>query len=211
MIFIHHLEGSLFFNSYIISYLSPIPWSRDWSFGSCLLFLFYKFRKRGWKANPCPLSHSQWAGKPGLEPRSWGLEPVAFITCYTCVNTRLCVGHFPWREIQYSKSPTYEPSSCELSKMRTCIPSTSGVSEIAACPSSPIADDPSALPSPTSSPPPVSNSSCLFTRCQALYASRYTVLLPFSRYCAVRLKMFSLFLCLFCVCFVFVLYFFFCF
>ena len=134
---------------------------------------------------------------------------MAFITCYTCVNTRLCVGHFPWREIQYSKSPTYEPSSCELSKMRTCIPSTSGVSEIAACPSSPIADDPSALPSPTSSPPPVSNSSCLFTRCQALYASRYTVLLPFSRYCAVRLKMFSLFLCLFCVCFVFVLYFFF--
>ena len=32
------------------------------------------------------------------------------------------------------------------------VPSTSGVSEIAACPPSPIADDPSALPSPTSSP-----------------------------------------------------------
>ena len=32
------------------------------------------------------------------------------------------------------------------------VPSTSGVSDIAACPLSPIADDPSALPSPTSSP-----------------------------------------------------------
>ena len=52
----------------------------------------------------------------------------------------------------YSRSPTYEPSSCKFSKMRTCVPSTSGVSEIAACPPSPIADDPSALPSPTSSP-----------------------------------------------------------
>ena len=52
----------------------------------------------------------------------------------------------------YSKSPTYEPSSCELSKMRTCVPLMSGVSEIAACLPSPIADDPSALPSPTSSP-----------------------------------------------------------
>ena len=32
-----------------------------------------------------------------------------------------------------SKSPTYEPSSCELSKMWTCIALTPGVSEIAAC------------------------------------------------------------------------------
>ena len=35
--------------------------------------------------------------------------------------------------------------------MQTCVPSTAGVSEIAACPPSPIAGDPSALPSPTSS------------------------------------------------------------
>ena len=41
--------------------------------------------------------------------------------------------------IEYSKEP--EP-----------MPSVSGMSEIAACPLSPIADDPSALPSPTSSP-----------------------------------------------------------
>ena len=47
------------------------------------------------------------------------------------------------------------------------------------------------LPPPL--PPPVSNSSCLFTRSQPLYASCCTVLLYFSRYCPVRLKMFSLF------------------
>ena len=32
------------------------------------------------------------------------------------------------------------------------VPSTSGMSEIAACPASPIADDPSSLPPPSSSP-----------------------------------------------------------
>ena len=54
-------------------------------------------------------------------------------------------------------------------------------------------------------PPPVSNSSCLFTRCQPLYTSCCTVLLYFSRYWTVRLKMFSLFfvfvcfLCIICV------------
>ena len=47
----------------------------------------------------------------------------------------------------------------ESSKEPEPVPSTSGVSEIAAHPPSPIADDPSALPSPTSSPssvPPLS-------------------------------------------------------
>ena len=58
--------------------------------------------------------------------------------------------------LEYSKFPIYKPSSCELSKMRvpTCVPSTPGVCEIASRPPSPIADDPSALPSPT--PPPTS-------------------------------------------------------
>ena len=40
----------------------------------------------------------------------------------------------------------------EPSKEPEPMPSTSGVSEIAACPLSPTADDPLALPSPTSSP-----------------------------------------------------------
>ena len=41
-------------------------------------------------------------------------------------------------------------------------------------------------------PPPVSNFSCLFTRCQPLDASCCTLLLYFSRYCTGRLKIFSL-------------------
>ena len=40
----------------------------------------------------------------------------------------------------------------ESSKEPESVPSTSGVSDVAACPPSPIADNPSALPSPTSSP-----------------------------------------------------------
>ena len=54
--------------------------------------------------------------------------------------------------LQCSKSPTDESSSCELSKMRMCIPSTSGVSETVACPPPPVSDRPSAMLSPTSSP-----------------------------------------------------------
>ena len=45
--------------------------------------------------------------------------------------------------------------------------------------------------------PPVSNASCLFTQHQSLEASCHTVLLNLSRYCAVRLKMFSLFFCVY--------------
>ena len=68
-----------------------------------------------------------------------------------------------WHPLQYiflhsmyhfltdSKSPIYKPSSQELSKMQTCVPSVTNMNEIAACPPSPIADDPSALPSLTSS------------------------------------------------------------
>ena len=76
------------------------------------------------------------------------------------------------------------------------VPSASAVSDVTACPASPIADRPSAPPSPTSSPPPVSNSSRLFTRCQPLYASYCTALLCFSSSCLVRWNMFY-FLCLF--------------
>ena len=98
--------------------------------------------------------------------------------------------------LHYNKPPTCEPSSCKLSM--------SGLSETAACPPSPIADDPSALPSPIFSRPPVSNSFCLFTGCQPLYASCCTIQLYFSRSCTVKLKMFSLFfvfvfLCIICV------------
>ena len=68
------------------------------------------------------------------------------------------------------------------------------VSETAACPPSPFSGSLSA--------PPflcllsfllASNSSWLFTWCQVPYASCYTMLLYFARYCTIKLKMFSLF------------------
>ena len=74
-------------------------------------------------------------------------------------------GHEIWAPVTgstplESKSPTKEPSSCDLLAMRARSPSASGVRDAAADAASPIADDPSALPSPTS---PVSHFSCLFT------------------------------------------------
>ena len=83
------------------------------------------------------------------------------------------------KEIKYSKSPTYESLSCKLSKMWMYIPSVSSMSEIAAFLLSLVADNPSALPSPISSPPLVSNSFCLFTQCLLLYASCCSVLCTF--------------------------------
>ena len=145
-----------------------------------------------------------------------------------------------------------------FSKETEPVPSTSGISEISACPPSPAVEDPcasarllqscpyatyvrtvahpaplsmgfpmqeywSGLPYPPPGnlphpgfepvslmspalwetlqlyhlplplPPPVSNSSCLFTGCQSLCASCCTVLLYFSRCCAIRFYMFSLY------------------
>ena len=54
------------------------------------------------------------------------------------------------------------------------VPSVSGVSEIAACPPSPIADDPSALPSPTSS---LSPSQSLFVLVHLMPAPACPILL----------------------------------
>ncbi|CAN0488351.1 unnamed protein product, partial [Rangifer tarandus platyrhynchus] len=52
-----------------------------------------------------------------------------------------------------SPTPRVHPNPCPSScKEPEPVPSTSGESEIAACPPSPIADDLSAPPSPTSSP-----------------------------------------------------------
>ena len=87
----------------------------------------------------------------------------------------------------------------ESSKEAERMPSTSGVNEVRVHAPSPIADDPSAVPSPTSSPFSISSSSCLFTRCQSLCASCCAVLLYFSRHSTVGLKVFSLlfvFVCL---------------
>ena len=77
----------------------------------------------------------------------------------------------------------------DSSKESEAVSLTSGVSEIAADPLSPLADDPSAPSSPTFLPLPVSNSSCPLIQCQPLYASYCTALLYFSSYSTVRLKM----------------------
>ena len=68
------------------------------------------------------------------------------------------------------------------------VPATSGVSEIAACPPSPTADNPSALHLPPPLPPAISKSSCLFIRCQPLY------------WTTVLFKIINVFF-IFCVCF----------
>ena len=84
------------------------------------------------------------------------------------------------------------------------VPWASGVSEIAVCPPSPILMVLQLYHLPPLFPPPISNSSCLFTWCQTLYAKCCTILLYFSRCCTVRLNMFSFifsvcFLCIICL------------
>ena len=90
------------------------------------------------------------------------------------------------------KSPTYE-----LSRMQTCVPSISSMSEIEAHPPLLVVWTLHLHHLPPRLPPPVRDSSCLFTRCQSQYASCYTAQQDFSRCCTVRLQMF------FCVCCVF--------
>ena len=63
----------------------------------------------------------------------------------------------------------------ESSKEPKPVPSISGVSEIASCPLQ-------LHHLPPSLPPPVSKSSCLFTRCQPLCANCCTLLLCLSRF-----------------------------
>ena len=70
-------------------------------------------------------------------------------TCTDSLNLSVSTSIYIYR---YSRPLTYKPSSCKLSKMQTCVPPTTSTSETAACPPSLVADDPSALPSPPSSP-----------------------------------------------------------
>ena len=70
----------------------------------------------------------------------------------------------------------------EFSKEPESVSSGSGMSEIVAYPPSHVVDHPSAHHFPPPLPSPVSNSSCLFIKCQPLCASYCTILLYFSRY-----------------------------
>ena len=79
----------------------------------------------------------------------------------------------------------------EAGKEPEPVPAMSGMSEIAVCPPSTLADDPSAPPSPTSSLSSVSDS-CVFTQCQSLYVLYCTTAL----FRTVRLQM-CYFVCVF--------------
>ena len=86
----------------------------------------------------------------------------------------------------------------DFSKEPELVPPMSGRSEIAACPHLQLLMTIQLYHLSPPLPPPVSNSSCLFTRwCQPWYASCCIVLLYFSRYFTVRLKIFY-FLFVFC-------------
>ena len=76
------------------------------------------------------------------------------------------------------------------------VPSTPSMSETAACPPSPRLTILQLYRLPPQLLPPVGNPSCLFARCQPLYARCCAELLYFPRYCTVRLNMFY-FACLF--------------
>ena len=124
--------------------------------------------------------------------RKWGLwevlrshEDTALTngTTVSPLHTNLQVSNF--QRGKHASGPTKEPEP---------VPSTSGVSEIALRLLLLTILQLCHVPPPL--PPPGSNSSCLFTRCQPLYASCCTVLPYFSRYCTVRFKMFY-FLCSF--------------
>ena len=88
----------------------------------------------------------------------------------------------------------------ETSKEPEPVPSRSGMCDISACPPSPIADDPSALPSPASS---ASSSHSLFLPiysmpapvCQLLY---YTDVLFKVLYCNIK-NIFGVCVCFFCI------------
>ena len=81
----------------------------------------------------------------------------------------------------------------ESSKEPEPVPSTWGVSEIAACLPSPIADNLQLYHLTPPFPSPLSNFSCLFTWCQSLYASCCTVRLYFSRYCKIKNVLFFMY------------------
>ena len=101
------------------------------------------------------------------------------------------------------KSPTYEPSSCELSEMQMCVHMSNHVSpimQLALCLLLLMILQLYHLPPPL--PSPLINSSFLFTRYQSLCASCCTVLFRVL-YCEIKNVVFIFcilfFLCIACV------------
>ena len=124
---------------------------------------------------------------------SFGFPPISL--CYCLVLVSYC--RFTLLSTN-SKSPTYDSSSCELSKMLTCVPSVSGISEIAAFSPSPLADDLSASSTichllsllQSITPPPAYSMPAPV--CQLLYCT--TILFKVLYY-----KIKNVFLCIICV------------
>ena len=81
-------------------------------------------------------------------------------------------------------------------KMHMCVPSMSGMRETPACRRCLLLMLLQLQSLPPLLFPPVSNSSCLFTQQQPLYATYCTVLLSFSSYC--KIKIFCFFNVLLC-------------
>ena len=85
----------------------------------------------------------------------------------------------------------------ESSKEPEPVPSTSNESESAACPPSPVAADPSVLPSPTASP--VSNSCRLLTPCQSCVPAVVLYCVLFKVLCC-KIKSILFIFCVFFLC-----------
>ena len=97
--------------------------------------------------------------------------------------------------LSYSKSLTYRPSSCKLSKKWMWIHMSNHVRHEWNCSLPAVSCCCQSVRSAISHllSLPVSNSSYLFTQCQPPYASCRTVLVYLSRCCTVRLNMFYFF------------------
>ena len=122
----------------------------------------------------------------------WGIGP----ECRTLHEGCSIQNATQWHHVIYGKkkrATTQTPLDCffkrvdrtESSKEAEPMLSSALVSELAACPQPPIAEGPSALPSPTP-PPPVSDPSCIFTQRSPCVPS---VTLYFSKSCTVRFKL----------------------
>jgi len=94
---------------------------------------------------------------------------------------------------QHTVSPLQSPSR-DLSKMWTCVPSTSGVREIAAQ-SLLLLTILQLYHLPPPLPPPAGNSSSLLAWCQPPVCQRLHCTTVLSRQCSLRLKMFCVYVC----------------
>ena len=161
-----------------------IPWRKAWQ--STPVFL--SGDSHGWRIS--------WTEKPG------GIESTGL---HRAGQTEVTEHAHTVALYLYFKSASKKVDRAGSSKEPESMPSVGpGVSEIATFP--PITDKLRLFHLPHSLLPPISNSSCLYTWWQSLYASCCTLLLYFLRYCTVRFKIFSLFLegcfvflCIICV------------